>query len=129
MPFVRIDAVEGRSAAEVQSILEAVHQSILGSFDVPARDRYQIYHAHPSSSIVMLDTGLGFERSEQRLMLTVISRPRTPEQKQHFYRDVCERLSEQCGIGSNDVMISMTENANIDWSFGFGVAQFTSGAL
>jgi Tautomerase enzyme len=41
MPLLRIDAIEGRSAAELKELLDAIHCAMLAAFKVPERDRYQ----------------------------------------------------------------------------------------
>lgn len=79
--------------------------------------------------MVIKDTGLGFERSENVIVLTVVSRPRDEEMKTTLYRRLVEELEEKCQIQSNDVMISFSINSDADWSFGFGRAQFLTGEL
>ena len=39
MPLVRIDAVEGHSETEAQTLLHAAHRAMLGAFGVLPRDR------------------------------------------------------------------------------------------
>jgi hypothetical protein len=43
MPFLRVDAYEGRSKEQVKELLDAIHRAILSAFGVPLRDRYQVY--------------------------------------------------------------------------------------
>ena len=45
MPFITIDAVEGRTQPEVTTLLDAVHRAVVKAFHVPVRDRYQVYQA------------------------------------------------------------------------------------
>ena len=129
MPLMRIDLVEGRTESEIAAISEAVHQAMLAAFKVPERDRYQIITELKPSRLVMEDTGLDIPRTDQRIMIQVITRPRPRDQKQAFYRIVCEELEKAAGIASTDVMVSMVENADEDWSFGLGRAQFLTGEL
>ena len=56
--------------------------------------------------------------------MQVISRPRTTEEKQNFYRFLCAALEKKCGIAPSDVMVGIVENTDGDWSFGNGAAQF-----
>lgn len=129
MPLMRIDLVEGRNESEIATISEAVHQAMLAAFNVPERDRYQIITELKPSRLVMEDTGLDIPRTDKRIMIQVITRPRPRDQKQAFYRIVCEELEKAAGIASTDVMVSMVENADEDWSFGLGRAQFLTGEL
>ena len=84
--------------------------------------------SHPSGQIVALDTGLGIDRSDQLVIIHVVSRARTPAQRR-VLRLLAERLRRNCGLDPADLIVSMTENADEDWSFGYGRAQFVTGEL
>ncbi|MDH4981261.1 tautomerase family protein [Hyphomicrobium sp. D-2] len=129
MPLLRFDLIEGRTDDELKTLLDAAHRAMLAAFKVPERDRYQIVTEHKPSRMIMEDTGLGFARTEKAVLLQVISRPRGKEAKQTFYRLLVEELEKSCGIAPTDVMISMVENTDEDWSFGLGRAQFLEGDL
>ena len=49
---------------------------------------------------------------------------RSNKSKQAFYKKVTENLSANPGISAANVLITITENHDIDWSFRDGVAQF-----
>lgn len=129
MPLIRLDVVEGRSEAEIKTLLDATHRAVLSAFKVPERDRYQIVHQHPVSHLVVEDTGLGIPRTRNVVVMTVTSRPRSVESKQAFYRDLCRELKNSCGIEPSDVVVSIVVNSDADWSFGNGSAQFLTGEL
>jgi hypothetical protein len=129
MPLVRIDAIGGRSPNEIKELLDATHRAVLSAFKVPERDRYQIYQEHPEGNVVVQDTGLEIARTKNVVIITVISRPRSQEMKQAFYRDLCRELKDSCGIEPSDVVVSIVTNSDADWSFGNGVAQFLTGEL
>lgn len=129
MPLVRIDVVKGRSEAEIKSLVHAAHRAVLEAFRVPLRDRYQIVTEHPRSHMVIEDTGLGIERSDKLVVVQVITRKRKKKQKEAFYRLLCEEFERECGIASSDVMVTVTENRDEDWSFGMGRAQFLTKEL
>lgn len=129
MPLIRIDMIEGRTKEEMQALLDAAHRAMLDAFKVPAGDRYQIVHEHPKTSMIIEDTGLGFERTDKVVVFQVTTRPRSVEMKQDFYRLLVEYLEADCGIEPRDVMVSMVVNSDEDWSFGFGRAQFLTKEL
>jgi tautomerase-like protein len=129
MPLLRFDLIEGRSPDELKSVLDAAHRAMLAAFKVPERDRYQIVTEHKPGHMIMQDTGLGFERTDKAVLLQVISRPRGREKKELFYRLLVEELEKSCGIAPSDVMVSIVENDDEDWSFGLGRAQFLTGDL
>ena len=113
MPLVRFDAVEGRRPEEVQRLLDAAHRALLTAFKVPPRDRYQIYHEHPSPYLVVQDTGLGIERTREVVVVTVTTRPRRPEDKLRFYQELCRELEESCRIQPSDVVISVGNSKKV----------------
>lgn len=129
MPLLRFDVIEGRDEKELKALLDATHRAMLEAFGVPERDRYQIVHQHPAHEMIIEDTGLGFERSKDLIIISVTSKQRTEEQKQALYKLIVKELGESCGIQPNDIMISIVENGNADWSFGMGEAQFLTGKL
>ena len=129
MPFLRFDLVKGRTDDEIATLLDAAHRAMLRAFKVPERDRYQVVQEHAPSRMRIEDTGLGIERTDKVVIVHVTTRPRGAEAKQNFYRFLCEELSQSCGIQPSDVMVSMVENTDADWSFGNGEAQFITGKL
>lgn len=129
MPLLHFDVIEGRSEDELKTLLDAAHRAMLSAFKVPERDRYQIVQEHKPGHMIVEDTGLGIERTEKVVVVRVISRPRTREKKEAFYRLLCEELESSCGIAPSDVMVSIVENTDEDWSFGLGRGQFLTGEL
>jgi hypothetical protein len=129
MPLMRFDLIEGRSAEELHTLLDAAHRAMVRAFAVPERDRYQIVHQHPPAHMIIEDTGLDIPRTRSVVVVSVNSRPRTTEAKQKFYAELCRELKDNCGIESNDVMVNIVTNTDADWSFGFGRAQFLTGEL
>ncbi|KTR61887.1 tautomerase [Exiguobacterium indicum] len=129
MPLLRFDVIEGRSEEELKTLLDTAHDAMVEAFDVPERDRYQIVHTHKAHEMVIQDTGLGFERSKDIVLISVTSKKRTEEKKQRLYQLLAERLQANCGLAPTDLMVSIVENDAADWSFGLGEAQFLTGKL
>lgn len=86
-------------------------------------------YATSSGELVLHDTGLGYTRTTNVVLLTVISRPRSEVQKTVFYHLLAEKLQAACGLSPDDLIVSLVENADADWSFGRGRAQFLTGEL
>jgi phenylpyruvate tautomerase PptA (4-oxalocrotonate tautomerase family) len=129
MPLLYVDVIEGRSPAELKTMLDAIHDAVVEAFEVPPRDRYQVVHTHPADEIVAWDTGLGIDRSSQLVVLHVVSRRRSAQMKQRFYELVAANLAGRCGLDPADLIVSITDNGDEDWSFGHGRAQFLTGEL
>ncbi|MBW9080586.1 tautomerase family protein [Rhizobium pusense] len=128
MPLLRIDVVKGRSQEELGTLLQIIHDAMVTAFQVPARDRYQVLTEHEPTHLLLEDTGLGFEGSDKRVLIQVTTRPRTREAKQNFYAPVVKEV-RKLGVPPEDVAISCVENEDVDWSFGYGRAQFMTGEL
>jgi phenylpyruvate tautomerase PptA (4-oxalocrotonate tautomerase family) len=129
MPLLYIDLIEGRTPSEVQALLDTVHDAVVEAFGVPPRDRYQVVHTHPGHEIVAWDTGLGIDRSPRQVVVYVVSRRRTRAMKERFYELLASNLTDRCGLDPADLIVSITENDDEDWSFGYGRAQFLTGEL
>lgn len=129
MPLLRIDVVKGRNAAELKTLLQAVHDAMVEAFQMPERDRYQILTEHEPSRLILEDTGLGFERSDNRVLIQVTTRPRSRQMKERFYALTVEYLGQRSGTAPEDVVISCVDDRDADWSFGHGRPQFLTNEL
>lgn len=129
MPLLYIDLIEGRTPSEVQALLDAAHDAVVGAFAVPPGDRYQVARTHPAHEIVAWDTGLGIDRSARLVIVHVVSRGRTRAMKERFYELLAANLAQRCELDPADLIVSITENGAEDWSFGHGRAQFLTGDL
>lgn len=129
MPLLRFDLIQGRDRASLKKLLDVVHAVIVEAFDVPERDRYQIVHEHPAEHMIIEDTGLGLHRTNDLVVLSIVSKARPKEKKQKLYSLLSQRLETECGIAPSDLIVSIVENGDSDWSFGLGEAQFLTGKL
>jgi phenylpyruvate tautomerase PptA (4-oxalocrotonate tautomerase family) len=122
MPLLHFDVIEGRKSSDIKALLDTAHAAMVDALGVPERDRYQVVNSHPAGEIVALDTGLGINRSEQMVIIHVVSRRRTRARKAKLYALLAERLERDCGLDPPDLVVSVSENDDEDWSFGFGRA-------
>jgi phenylpyruvate tautomerase PptA (4-oxalocrotonate tautomerase family) len=129
MPLVRIDVIRGRDTEQVRTLLDTIHNAMVAALDVPATDRYQILTQHDPGDIVARDTGLGYPRTDDIVILQFTSRKRPEAAKADLYRRLAQSLQERCGVKATDLIVTITENGPADWSFGDGSAQFLTGAL
>ena len=129
MPLVRIDLIEHRTPDQVREVADAIHEAIVEVLGIPEGDRFQILTSHKPDEIIALDAGLGFERSDQLVMIHIFTQGgRTPDVKQQLFALLSERLGLK-GVPAEDVFVGITENSAVDWSFGFGRAQYITGEL
>jgi phenylpyruvate tautomerase PptA (4-oxalocrotonate tautomerase family) len=128
MPLVRIDVIEGRTPAALSLLADTIQEVLVETFAAPPLDRYQMIHEHKAGTIIALDTGLGYKRTDKIVILQITHQGRSDEQKQQMYSEISRRF-EKIGIPPTDIIISLTENTKADWSFGLGKAQFLTGEL
>ena len=129
MPLVRFDMLKGRSPETIKAILQITHEVMVAAFEVPERDRYQIVHQHEPYEMVVEDTGLGIPRTDQVVVISLVSRVRTVHQLEQFYESLARRLSEAGLVDKHDLMVNVSFNHDQGWSFGQGKAQFLDGSL
>ncbi|KRG11036.1 tautomerase family protein [Staphylococcus sp. NAM3COL9] len=129
MPLIKVDMIKGRNKEEIKSILDITYNVMLEKFQSPIGDRYQIVNQHEDYEMQILDTGLGVSRTDDVLVFTIVTRPRTKDQKTDFYKKLVNSLNDKLNIRTEDIMISLVENTDKDWSFFNGEAQFLTGEL
>lgn len=129
MPLINVDLYESFPEEKLARLLDTIHQTVVESFHVPERDRYQVVRRHPKNEMIIQDTGLSLVRSEEMIVLTIFSRKRSKEQKQHFFHLLAANLEQVVQIRPEDLMVSIIENGDADWSFGMGEAQLLTGEL
>ena len=130
MPLLHFHIVKGsRTPDELKILLDTAHDAMLEAFKVPVRDRYQLVSEHEATHMIIEDTGLDIPRTNKVVVLQVVSRPRSKEQIENFYRHLAEKLEKEGGLSSSDIMVSIVQNSDEHWSFGLGHAQFLTGDL
>ena len=129
MPLIRIDLTEGRTDKEIKNIMDTVQDCSVEAFNVPVKDRYQIVTEHKPGRMILLDTGLGFERSDKAIVIQVFTSPRATINKTKFYELLSTKLEANCDLAPKDLLVSVMTNTDVDWSFGFGETQYLSGKL
>ncbi len=119
MPLVNIAILKGKPAAYARAVGDAVNSAVIENMGFPDDDRYQIIHEVEPHR-------LQFQaRDGDRVMMHLIMRAgRSNKTKQAFYAKVTENLAADPGIDPANVLITIVENHDIDWSFRDGVAQF-----
>ena len=119
MPLVNISILRGRSPAYAKAIADGVNSAVIETMGFPEDDRYQIITEHEPHCLEHQT------RTGDRVMMFLIMRSgRAPEAKKAFYRKCVENLARDPGIDPANVLITIMENHDIDWSFRDGVAQF-----
>ena len=125
MPLLEIDLLEGRSGAELDAILDAVHEAMVAELDVPQRDRFQIVTERSPRRLRFDPNYLDIDRDEGFVLIRItLAAGRTTDAKQAFYSRLAELLAERIGMRTENLAVVMIENGREDWSFGRGRASY-----
>jgi 4-oxalocrotonate tautomerase len=125
MPLVRIDLPESIDPERRTVIADIVYQTLVDILNVPENDRFQIVTAHTTGTLVVDPTYLDIDRSAEAFIIDItLNAGRSVDLKKLFYASLAERLSEKAEVRPEDVVVSLTEVAKENWSFGKGEAQY-----
>ena len=125
MPLVRIDVPAHRDPVYRRSVSDAVHRALVDAIGIPPDDRFHVITAHPAEDLIFDPAYLGVARTAGFLAVHItLRRGRAPEKKRALYRAIAENVSAATGTRAEDVMVVLTENDAVDWSFGGGIAQY-----
>jgi phenylpyruvate tautomerase PptA (4-oxalocrotonate tautomerase family) len=127
--LVRIDTLSTIDSRRSAALGDAVHQAMTETIDVPADDLFQILTTHQEPGVRYDPDYLGVHRDDGIVFVTITMRAgRTDAQKQALYRRITELAAEKAGVEPRNVLIAVTENQLVDWSFGNGIAQMVAPA-
>ncbi|MES1926001.1 tautomerase family protein [Salinisphaera sp. T31B1] len=119
MPLVNIAILEGKGADYARAVADGVNEAAISQLDFPADDRYQVITEHPEHAL-QLQTRRG-----DRVMMSLVMRSgKSDAQKKAFYARCTDNLKRDPGIDPHNVMMTIVENDDIDWSFADGKASF-----
>jgi len=119
MPLVNISIIKGKSPEYIKAVADAVNSAVIETMGFPDDDRYQIIHQLEPECLQLQG------REGDRVMMHLVMRAgRSNKSKQAFYKRVTEKLENSLSIPAANVLITITENHDIDWSFRDGIAQF-----
>ena len=125
MPLVRIDVPANRDASYRRNVSDAVHKALIDAIGIPPADRFHIVSAHSPEDLIFDPGYLGVTRTPGFIAVHItLRRGRAPEKKRALYRAIADNVSAATGTRAEDVMVVLSENDAIDWSFGGGVAQY-----
>lgn len=124
MPFLRIAVPAGKDGAYKRAVGDAVHEAMVSSLGVPADDRFQVISEHGPDELLFDRGYLGVDRSDACVFVHFTMKSgRTAAQKKALYATIAANLNARIGLRKQDVMVILSENQTIDWSFGAGEAQ------
>ena len=110
MPLVKIEIVKGHSFEYRMAILDNVHQALVESIKIPDSDRNQ-------RILEIEKENFDFpEKSDQATLIEIsLFEGRSLDAKRDLYKNIVQKLSENPGINSQDVMIVLYESSKDNW--------------
>lgn len=122
MPFTRITLLKGKSPEELRAISDSLDRAMVESFDVPEKDRFQVFHQVEPGELIFDPDYRGGPRSSGFIHFHITTGKTRPlATKQNFYRNLVDKLSQTAGIRPEDVMIVVANSTFEDWSFASGI--------
>ncbi|GGQ22810.1 tautomerase family protein [Streptomyces mutabilis] len=127
MPFVRIDA-HSTGPDRLDALGRAVHDALVETLGIPPDDRFQVLTGHDGAGgALRWDDYAGVHRDEGIVFVAITLRSgRSAERKQALYRRIAELAEAYAGTEPRNVFVTLTENADADWSLGHGLAQYVT---
>ena len=125
MPLVHIHLRKGKSHEYLREVGNAIHDALVSQANVPADDRFQIFHQHDPDAMVAHPSYGGVSRSADLIIIEIrFNVGRTLEVKKALYADIAARLNRSVDVRPDDVMVSLSEVTKENWSFGKGLATY-----
>jgi 4-oxalocrotonate tautomerase len=128
VPFVRISASSDHAADALRAIADAVHEAMVDTIGIPAADRFQVVTKHAEGEMIWDRTYLDVQRSNSAVFVHItLSVGRDDATKRALYARIVANVTSRTNVCAGDVLIVLSENTRVDWSFGNGIAQYVPG--
>jgi phenylpyruvate tautomerase PptA (4-oxalocrotonate tautomerase family) len=125
LPLVRISLLKGKSKEHIRGICDGVHQALVGAYNVPPDDRFQIVDQHEPEEFIYDADYLGIHRTDDAVFIHIVAGNwRDTSTKKALFKAIADRLAENPGLRPEDVQVILSPNARDEWSFGNGLASY-----
>jgi 4-oxalocrotonate tautomerase len=125
MPFVRISVSSEVSQQQLTDISDAVHDSMVSTFNVPRKDRFQVLTRHAAHELTYPPEYLDVVHSARIALIQITcNEGRTLEMKKALFALIASSVEATGAVKSSDVIINLVEVKKENWSFGNGIAQY-----
>jgi 4-oxalocrotonate tautomerase len=124
MPITRIAIRDGKTREYKQALMDEIYEAMRETVAIKDGDRFMTITEHSKDEFAY-GAFLGIDRSDDLVQIQVFWAPgKTVDAKLAMYRRIVGRLGDNLGVRPEDVLISVTETAAENWSFGNGETQF-----
>jgi len=122
MPLARISVPAHLTAGKIQALANAVHEALVSTCDVSVNDRFQLVSRYAVGDMIIDPTFPNVQRTADASIVEItFLAGRTDEKKRSLYQAIVAGAVAG-GFRSDDLMVTLVENAPIDWSLGRGEA-------
>jgi phenylpyruvate tautomerase PptA (4-oxalocrotonate tautomerase family) len=129
MPVTRIAIRNGKTSEYKQALMDEIYEAMRETVAIKDGDRFMAITEHGAAAFAY-GPFLGIDRSDDLVQIQVLWAPgKSTNDKLAMYQRIVERLSVSPGVRPEDVLISVTETAAENWSFGLGETQFYKPAV
>jgi 4-oxalocrotonate tautomerase len=124
MPVTRIAIRDGKTPQYKQALMDEIYEAMRETVAIKDGDRFMALTEHRENEFAY-GSFLGIDRSDDLVQIQVFWAPgKAVDAKLAMYKRIVERLGDNPGVRPEDVLISVTETAAENWSFGNGETQF-----
>ncbi len=125
MPLVKFNVPQSLPDDRVAGLRRAVHEALVATANVPEDDLFHVVHRLDAKSLIVDPAFPSVQRSPEAAIVEITFRMgRTDTQKQALFREIVRLAQARSGFRPEDVMMVLTENTSLDWSFAAGVAHY-----
>ena len=123
MPLININLIEGKPESYLKKLGDIIHQTLIETWGIPIDDRFHIIHEHKKQHFQIDKIMWGTNRTDDLILLHIVSSPRTKDMKLNFYKKLAAALAQEINLGGDDLFINIVTSQPEDWSFANGEAQ------
>jgi len=117
--------MKDRPAGLGKEIGAVVYRTMVDTMNVPPHDNFQVITEHDRDSLIYDPEYLNILRTNDVVLIQItLNEGRTVEMKKAFYQTLAERLNQELGLRTENVLINLLEVKKENWSFGNGIAQY-----
>jgi phenylpyruvate tautomerase PptA (4-oxalocrotonate tautomerase family) len=125
MPLVRVSVTHDISNERLQRISDAVHESMVTTFQVPAKDRFQVLTRHAPNELICAPEYLDIVHGGPVVFVQITcNEGRTLGMKQALFARLAASIAAGGVVRAADVIVNLVEVKKENWSFGNGIAQY-----
>ncbi len=125
MPFVKIYLRKGKSDDYLRLVSDAIHEALVTEASVPPDDKFHVVHQLDAGEMFAHPSYGGVTRSSDLVVIEItLNLGRPVEVKKAIYRKIARNLQRAVDLRSDDVLVSLVEVTNENWSFGKGLATY-----